>query len=115
MFLKRYLLLIFLGLMYWQANAQDPHLSQFYNAPLWLNPAMSGNFDGSIRGIVNYRSQWGRVSVPFTTYSAAIDTRFFEERLKGDAMGAGLLLLADQSGTATRGRHAPISSSGGRL
>lgn len=99
MLMKRYTLLLCFLAVYSAASGQDPHLSQYYNTPLWTNPASTGNFNGNIRSVLNYRTQWGRVSVPFTTYSASFDSRFFEERLKGDAMGAGLLVLRDQSGT----------------
>ncbi|WP_287060456.1 type IX secretion system membrane protein PorP/SprF, partial [Algoriphagus sp.] len=39
------------------AFAQDPQYSQYYAAPLYLNPAMAG---GELTGRVgfNYRNQW---------------------------------------------------------
>ena len=39
--------------------AQDPHFSQFFEAPLLRNPSLAGLFDGDIRIQGVYRSQWG--------------------------------------------------------
>lgn len=45
----------------------DPHFSQYYVYPSWLNPALTGVFDGDYRVAAIYRTQWGNVS-PFKTY-----------------------------------------------
>lgn len=45
----------------------DPHFSQYYIYPAWLNPALTGAFDGSYRVSGIYRSQWGNVAKPFAT------------------------------------------------
>ncbi|HHB79921.1 MAG TPA: type IX secretion system membrane protein PorP/SprF, partial [Saprospiraceae bacterium] len=41
--------------------AQDAHFSQFAAAPLEINPAMSGIFNGKFKANLNYRSQWGSI------------------------------------------------------
>ncbi|MFH1321852.1 MAG: PorP/SprF family type IX secretion system membrane protein [Bacteroidota bacterium] len=47
--------------------AQDTRYTQSYAAPLRLNPAIMGaNTD--IKGILNYRNQWGNISNGYTTY-----------------------------------------------
>lgn len=51
----------------------DPHFSQFYAYPLWLNPGMTGVMDGSIRITGLYRSQWSDVMVPFNTAGLSLD------------------------------------------
>ncbi len=51
----------------------DPHFSQYYVYPSWLNPALTGAFDGSYRLSGIYRSQWGNVSSPFTTSGVTAD------------------------------------------
>ena len=51
----------------------DPHFSQYYVYPAWLNPALTGAFDGQWRVQGIYRSQWGSVSSPFTTPGVAVD------------------------------------------
>jgi hypothetical protein len=51
-----------------KSNAQvDPHFSQYYVYPAWVNPALTGIFDGSYRVSGIYRNQWGNVSSPFST------------------------------------------------
>ncbi|MBL4592642.1 MAG: PorP/SprF family type IX secretion system membrane protein [Flavobacteriales bacterium] len=44
------------------SNAQDFHLSQHDAAPLNLNPALVGQFDGKYRIHGHYRTQWGSLS-----------------------------------------------------
>ena len=57
-----------------QLQAQDFHLSQYDAAPLFLNPAMTGMFDGKYRVHIHYRTQWSSVSTnPFTTTGISFD------------------------------------------
>lgn len=44
----------------------DPHFSQFYAQPLWLNPGMTGIMEGDYRITGIYRKQWNDAA-PFTT------------------------------------------------
>lgn len=55
-----------------QAQA-DPHFSQYYVYPSWVNPALTGAFDGSYRLSAIYRNQWGNISNPFSTYGVSAD------------------------------------------
>jgi hypothetical protein len=51
-----------------QSNAQDLHFSQYFNAPILVNPANTGfNPDNDYRIGANYRNQWGAVGTPFKT------------------------------------------------
>jgi type IX secretion system PorP/SprF family membrane protein len=43
--------------------AQDPHFSQYYANPLYLNPAMTG-LDSDVYFGLNYRSQWKSLDLP---------------------------------------------------
>lgn len=45
----------------------DPHFSQYYIYPSFLNPALTGAFDGSYRVSGIYRNQWGNIETPFST------------------------------------------------
>ena len=45
----------------------DPHFTQYYVYPSWLNPALTGAFDGNYRVSGIYRNQWGSISSPFET------------------------------------------------
>jgi len=51
----------------------DPHFSQFYAYPLWLNPGMTGVMDGSFRITGIYRNQWSDVMTPFNTAGISMD------------------------------------------
>jgi len=81
------------------ASAQDKHFTQFYAAPLTLNPALTGAFSGSYRVGGTYRDQWRKaLDNPFVTFETAIDVRFplsFDRRYK-DAVAVGLLFYSDK-------------------
>ena len=68
--------------------------------PVFSNPANSGFFDGEYRIHAQQRSQWGSVSVPFTSTSLGMDMS-----LKGVGLGGQLLL--DHAGTSSL-VHNPI-------
>lgn len=55
------------------ATAQDARFSQYYNAPLTLNPALAGNGIEYIRVSALYRTQWAGMGTPFTTQGLAVD------------------------------------------
>ncbi|MTI19631.1 type IX secretion system membrane protein PorP/SprF [Fulvivirga sp. RKSG066] len=77
-----------------EASAQDPQFSQFYAAPLYLNPAFTGATQQSRVGL-NYRNQWPAIDANFVTFSAYYDT-FIEDKNSG----VGLLLMRDTEGQA---------------
>lgn len=55
-------------------NAQvDPHFSQYYVYPQWLNPALTGVMDGDYRVAGVYRSQWSNFSNGFSTIGVAAE------------------------------------------
>ncbi|MCU0434006.1 MAG: PorP/SprF family type IX secretion system membrane protein [Bacteroidia bacterium] len=57
-----------------QLTAQDFHLTHYDAAKIYLNPAMTGMFDGRFRIHANYRNQWTAVaSRPFQTAALAWD------------------------------------------
>jgi len=73
-------------------QAQDPHFTQFYAAPLFLNPAFAGS-TGEGRATANYRQQWPGLDANFVTYAASYDQFFGKYR-----SGVGLLLKKDDQG-----------------
>jgi type IX secretion system PorP/SprF family membrane protein len=89
---------ILLLLFIMQLHAQEVHFSQFYNNPLLINPALAGNFDGSLRLGAAYRNQGAAISVPYTTYSAWGDAHLEPERLQRSAIGTGVYLYNDNAG-----------------
>lgn len=81
-------------------QAQDATFSQFYANPLYLNPALTGNFNGFYRITGIYRNQWlGAVKgvAPFSTPSVGGDVSLLKEKLNNrGALGVGLVFLNDQ-------------------
>ncbi|GHN03282.1 hypothetical protein WSM22_47710 [Cytophagales bacterium WSM2-2] len=49
-----------------ELHSQDPLFSQFYSAPLFLNPALAGAETNTIVN-VNYRTQWNSLQNPYKT------------------------------------------------
>jgi type IX secretion system PorP/SprF family membrane protein len=75
--------------------AQDHLYSQFFNSPLYLNPALTGQFKGDLRMNLIYRNQWTNVPGTLSYVSASID--YNVPRFGG---GFGLLLTRGSEGTA---------------
>jgi type IX secretion system PorP/SprF family membrane protein len=69
----RYLLMLLFFGLYTSAYAQDHVYSQFYNSPLYLNPALTGQFEGDIRMNMIYRNQWSGLSGDLSYLSASVD------------------------------------------
>jgi type IX secretion system PorP/SprF family membrane protein len=80
--------------------SQDIHFSQSFASPLSLNPASSGNFDGTFRLNCNYKDQWRSVSKPYKTIYAAADYIAFKKKKTGNYFGIGLSFYNDQAGTS---------------
>lgn len=76
-------------------KAQDVHFSQFYMNPVYLNPALTGNFEGDWRFSANQRSQWRSVSRPFNTIALAAENR---EGLLFPGLYHGVNLFHDAAG-----------------
>lgn len=74
--------------------AQDPQFSQYYAAPLYLNPAFTGTTLEQ-RFIANYRNQWPNAARGFVTYAFSYDCSLPQYN-----SGLGFLATVDQAGTA---------------
>ena len=57
------------------AAQTDPHFTQNYTYPMYINPAMVGQGDGDIRTSAIYRSQWGTFGNPYRTTGLSADAR----------------------------------------
>lgn len=91
--LTRALLPLVSLLAFCSVSAQvDPHFSQYYVYPSWLNPALTGVFDGQYRVSGVYRSQWGAITTPFTTYGVT------GEFVTGKNINVGASLLKQTAG-----------------
>jgi len=85
------------------AITQDIHFSQYDRAPLHLNPALTGQFDGKVRALANYRNQWSQVlkGDAYNTYAFSGDTQF--KTGKNDAIGLGISGARDVAGELSFG------------
>lgn len=72
-------------------KAQDPHFSQYYANPLYLNPAFAG-VKKCPKIHLNYRNQYPSLGV-YQTYSASYDQ--YISAIKG---GLGVLVMRDDAG-----------------
>lgn len=83
-----------------KVTAQDLHFSQYFNAPLLVNPANTGfNPDYDYRVGGNYRNQWGTVTNnPYKTMSVWADAQLFNNKFEDAWVGVGGALLQDVAG-----------------
>ncbi|MDQ3111975.1 MAG: type IX secretion system membrane protein PorP/SprF [Bacteroidota bacterium] len=77
------------------ARAQDPHFTQFYANPLYLNPALAGN-KVCPRVNVSYRMQWPGIYGTYSTVGVSVDKLAY--KLKG---GVGLMIMNDRAAKGT--------------
>jgi type IX secretion system PorP/SprF family membrane protein len=72
----------------------DAHFSQYYAHPLWMNPALTGAFDGVVRVTGVYRNQWGSITTPFSTAGISADV------VTGHNIQLGISILNQSAGDA---------------
>lgn len=90
----RHSFILLAGVSALRTLAQDPQFSQFYAAPQYLNPALTGNTHQD-RIALNYRLQWPGVQPGYETYMAAYDHRFSTVNA-----GIGGMVMRDRAGTS---------------
>jgi len=93
--LHRTLMILMLYLYSQNLQAQDHIYSQFYNAPIYLNPALAGQFDGSFRLNMIYRNQWSAIAGDLSYLTASADYQ-----LPNNAGGVGLMINSSSEGVA---------------
>jgi type IX secretion system PorP/SprF family membrane protein len=97
---SRLALLLFFGFtcaLCTSVRAQDVHYTLHNYAPLWLNPANTGSFSGSIRAGGVYRGQWHSLN-GIQSPSAYADAPLAFGFRKQDWVGVGFSLVSDQAG-----------------
>lgn len=77
---------------------QDIHYSQFYNAPLVLNPAKTGIFNGDRRMLFSYKNQWSSVPVPWRTFTGSYDMKFYPKNSNDHFFSGGVVFNYDRQG-----------------
>ncbi|HXB40435.1 MAG TPA: PorP/SprF family type IX secretion system membrane protein [Bacteroidia bacterium] len=80
------------------AFAQDIHFSQLSMAPLQINPANTGFFDGYSRAILNYRTQWPTANANYQTIAAGFDANVGIKKTRNAFIGFGGLIFQDKTG-----------------
>jgi type IX secretion system PorP/SprF family membrane protein len=81
-----------------QAGAQDIHFSQFYETPLYRNPALAGIVTGDIRVQTVYRTQWNSIAHAYQT--ASLNGEFkMPVGSSDDYVTIGLQCFYDKAGT----------------
>jgi type IX secretion system PorP/SprF family membrane protein len=91
--MKRILLVTFFSIAVSYAFSQDPQFSQYYQAPLYLNPGFTG-ITPQQRIVFNHRVQWPSLPQAFSTYAASYD--IFVNELRS---GFGILATTDKMGS----------------
>jgi type IX secretion system PorP/SprF family membrane protein len=72
----------------------DPHFSQYYAYPLWLNPALTGVINGQARVNTNYKNQWPALGNAYQTGAISVDGKL------NDQVSLGVNVLDQRSGSA---------------
>jgi type IX secretion system PorP/SprF family membrane protein len=85
-----------------QAKGQSIHFSQYYNAPMLLNPANTALMpeDDFCVGL-NYRNQWAALPVPYNTFSAFGDLKVggnSNNENHNNWLGVGFAVFNDKAG-----------------
>ncbi|MBL3657607.1 PorP/SprF family type IX secretion system membrane protein [Fulvivirga sediminis] len=81
-----------------QAQIQEVKFTQFFNFPLSMQPAATGNFQEAYRVAGIYRKQWNSIDSEFQTFGVAGDMKFNRGFYSGDSWGVGFYILDDHLG-----------------
>ncbi len=92
--MRRLLFFLLVSLVGASAYAQDPQFSQYYQAPLYLNPGFTG-ITQQQRVVLNQRIQWPNLPQAFVTTAASYD--IWVDELKS---GFGIIATTDKMGSA---------------
>ena len=81
--------------------SQNVLFTQFYNTPVFWNPASAGNFEGDIRATLVYKNQWLPLGKPYNTYAFSLDGCFMVNNsvtYKKNFLSYSATLLNDMAG-----------------
>src|SRR5688572_5104286 len=84
--------------------SQDVHFSQFNLSPLTLNPALA-SAGCDMRGLLNYKSQWKSVTVPFRTIAFSYEMALLKKKWKNGYLGMGVSDFNDKAGNSKMGMN----------
>ncbi len=84
--------------------AQDLNFSQFYELPLLRNPALAGIYTGDFRTTSAFRSQWGSVTVPYTSQAMSIEMKTGVSQASDNYFSVGIQMTRDMAGDSKFGK-----------
>lgn len=96
--MKKIISHLFLVLITISVFGQDIHFSQYNEAPLLMNPALTGFFDGSHRIALNYKNQWNAIGNGYNTYALGYDATINKDRNSSGFLALGLAVFNDVAG-----------------
>lgn len=76
-------------------RSQDAIFSQYFASQPYLNPALTGFFDGSYRINAHYRTQWTSISSGINTYGVNGEIKFGDHEGEKDYVGVGICAYRD--------------------
>lgn len=84
-----------LGFLQFSSAQIDPHFSQYYAYPMWLNPALTGVINGDARVNGNFKNQWATINDAYKTFALSADIR------SGERAGWGFNVIDQAAGGAS--------------
>ncbi|MCH8318945.1 MAG: PorP/SprF family type IX secretion system membrane protein [Bacteroidetes bacterium] len=80
---------------------QDIHFTQFFEAPIIVNPSFTGGFNGNQRIMLNYRNQWNSIGEAYNTLALSVDFSMLKGKLnRYDYTGAGIVFINEKAGNS---------------
>lgn len=104
-----YILILFLILGQYSFS-QGIHFSQWYEAPVIINPANAGSFFGDYRANLNYRNQWATLGNSYKTMYASYDMPLGKNNDDHKTTGIGASFYSDKAGKSNYGRTEALLS-----
>jgi type IX secretion system PorP/SprF family membrane protein len=101
--MKKLTILIGIFLIHTAGMAQDPHFSQFFMAPNFVNPALTAVSKSDWRIMGNLRQQWGNAGTPFNTQAVALEMKLTGKETDDpnvynqNTLAFGISMMSDQS------------------
>ncbi len=97
---KIFCLAVIISFNFLNTTAQDIHFSQNHATPLYVNPGLTGLYDGDIRITAAYRTQWNAISngTPYRTITASFDGKIVGDPNQTGWLSGGLMLYSDKAG-----------------
>ncbi|MFZ6052832.1 PorP/SprF family type IX secretion system membrane protein [Halocola ammonii] len=108
---KNHIALIVLVLAAFSLRAQDGAISPYWFTPVFVNPAETGNFDGTIRASAVYQNQWLAGEETFTTSGGSVEISLGKEKNDNGYLSLGGAVIQDKAGTTQMGYFTGLASS----